>query len=312
MSAQSDHSHCRVQDDGVPVLHVEPICIRLRQLRVVVQELEQDSNEVVAPRPPSMSTRAKQKRKFGQKGRLKVRSTTQKNEICNSKNIQRENLSPLRLKLIQKNLNRIKLQYYRFILIQKNLHHAFVQLFPPRWYKPRVHWNHDLWEKLWTLCHYLKALGARLLARHSVLPRVLIMSSQGTKQIDVRKGLFWAGGDAMRGCFPNKGKTCNSFSTTTLVAEACVATRGPRLVGPRVPSSRASTVALVPFLVGARSWCRRVRGVAHPLHNAQCGQRGQRCCLRTPPAVMRSECWPLSHSTAQPRKSLGPERRQPA
>ena len=45
------HAHCRVRDDGVPVLHVEPIGARLRQLRVVVQELEQDSDEVVTPRP---------------------------------------------------------------------------------------------------------------------------------------------------------------------------------------------------------------------------------------------------------------------
>ena len=44
------HAHCRVPDDGVPVLHVEPICTRLRQLRVVVQELEQDDVEVVTPR----------------------------------------------------------------------------------------------------------------------------------------------------------------------------------------------------------------------------------------------------------------------
>ena len=46
-------AHCRVRDDGVPVLHVEPICTRLRQLRVVLQELEQDDVEVVAPRPES-------------------------------------------------------------------------------------------------------------------------------------------------------------------------------------------------------------------------------------------------------------------
>ena len=45
------HAHCRVRDDGVPVLHVEPIPARLRQLRVVVQELEQDDDEVVTPRP---------------------------------------------------------------------------------------------------------------------------------------------------------------------------------------------------------------------------------------------------------------------
>ena len=44
------HAHCRVRDD-VPVLHMEPICTRLRQLRVALQEIEQDDVEVVAPRP---------------------------------------------------------------------------------------------------------------------------------------------------------------------------------------------------------------------------------------------------------------------
>ena len=45
------HARCRVRDDGVPVLHVEPICTRLRKLRVVLQELEQDDVEVVTTRP---------------------------------------------------------------------------------------------------------------------------------------------------------------------------------------------------------------------------------------------------------------------
>ena len=45
------HAHCRVQDDGVRVLRVEPICTRLRKLRVVLQELEQDDVEVVTLRP---------------------------------------------------------------------------------------------------------------------------------------------------------------------------------------------------------------------------------------------------------------------
>ena len=45
------HAHCRVRDDGVPVLQVEPLPARLRQLRVVVQELEQDDDEVDTPRP---------------------------------------------------------------------------------------------------------------------------------------------------------------------------------------------------------------------------------------------------------------------
>ena len=45
------HAQCTVQDDGVPMLHVEPIGARLRQLRVVLQELEQDDVEIVIPRP---------------------------------------------------------------------------------------------------------------------------------------------------------------------------------------------------------------------------------------------------------------------
>ena len=43
------HAHCRLWYNGVPVLHVEPIRARPRQLRVVVQELKQDDDEVVAP-----------------------------------------------------------------------------------------------------------------------------------------------------------------------------------------------------------------------------------------------------------------------
>ena len=60
----------------------EPIRARLRQLRVVVQELEQDDDEVVTPRPEPQHCghEQKQKRKFGQKGRLNVRSTAQKKE----------------------------------------------------------------------------------------------------------------------------------------------------------------------------------------------------------------------------------------
>ena len=71
------HAHCRVGDDGVPVLHVEPIRARLRKLRVVLQELEQDDVEVVTPRPETQHCghEQKQKRKFGQKGRLNVRAS---------------------------------------------------------------------------------------------------------------------------------------------------------------------------------------------------------------------------------------------
>ena len=64
------HAHCRVRDDGVPVLHVEPICARLRKLRVVLQELEQDDDEVVTPTPgdPPLWTRAKTKAQIWAKG----------------------------------------------------------------------------------------------------------------------------------------------------------------------------------------------------------------------------------------------------
>ena len=53
------HTHRRVRDHGVPALHLEPIPARPRQIRV---------------ESPSMSTRAKQERKFWQKKRrLNVR-----------------------------------------------------------------------------------------------------------------------------------------------------------------------------------------------------------------------------------------------
>ena len=70
------HAHCRVRDDGVPVLQIQPIRARLRQFRVVVQELEQDSDEVAETQ--HCGHEQKQKRKFGQKGRLNLRSTAQK------------------------------------------------------------------------------------------------------------------------------------------------------------------------------------------------------------------------------------------
>ena len=55
-------------DVFVPVLHVEPICTRLRQLRVVVQELENDAVQAVTPRPePQHAAMSDQNRAFGQK-----------------------------------------------------------------------------------------------------------------------------------------------------------------------------------------------------------------------------------------------------
>ena len=44
------HAHRGLREDGVPALHIEPIRARLRQRRVVVQELKQDDDEVVTPR----------------------------------------------------------------------------------------------------------------------------------------------------------------------------------------------------------------------------------------------------------------------
>ena len=115
------HAHCRVQDDGVPVLHVEPIRARLRQLRVVVQELEQDSDEVVTPRPEIQHCghEQKQKRKFGQKERLNVRAfffVKKKTSVISKKKkkVPRENLSPLRFKLIRTILSRIELRFLTF------------------------------------------------------------------------------------------------------------------------------------------------------------------------------------------------------
>ena len=86
------HAHCTVRDDGVPVLHVEPIRARLRQLRVVVQELEQDSNEVVTPRPePQHVDTSKTKAQIWAKGTteraslLKKKTTSVISKKCPAK-----------------------------------------------------------------------------------------------------------------------------------------------------------------------------------------------------------------------------------
>ena len=62
------HAHRGVWHDGVPVLHVQPVPARLRQLRVVVQELKQDDDQAVAPRPePQHAAKSDQNRALGQK-----------------------------------------------------------------------------------------------------------------------------------------------------------------------------------------------------------------------------------------------------
>ena len=109
------HAHCRVRDDGVPVLQVEPIRARLRQLRVVVQELEQDSDEVVTPRPPSIVDTSKNKSaNSGKKGRLNVRSTAQKKKTTSviSKKVPPENSSPFGFKLVRKNKTALNYSHY--------------------------------------------------------------------------------------------------------------------------------------------------------------------------------------------------------
>ena len=58
MSTQSVTRIEGLRNHGVPTLHVEPVPARLRQLRVVIQELEQDDVQVVTPRS---------ERTFGQK-----------------------------------------------------------------------------------------------------------------------------------------------------------------------------------------------------------------------------------------------------
>ena len=90
---------------------------RLRQLRVVLQELEQDDVEVVAKRPKSkhVDTR-KKKRKFGQKGRLNVRSIRYKKKLI-PKNPAREFISITVLNNSKKIRPASNYEYYATVLI---------------------------------------------------------------------------------------------------------------------------------------------------------------------------------------------------
>ena len=68
-------THRGLRHDRKPALHVEPIYARLRQFRIVIQELEQDDVEVVAPRPESKHAETSEaKAQIRAKGRLNVRS----------------------------------------------------------------------------------------------------------------------------------------------------------------------------------------------------------------------------------------------
>ena len=89
------HAHW---DDGVPVLHVEPIPARLRQLRVVIQELEQDDDEVVTPRPdPGIVDTSKTKAQIWAKGTPEraIHRTEEKNETSNYRKISRKGIFPI-------------------------------------------------------------------------------------------------------------------------------------------------------------------------------------------------------------------------
>ena len=111
----------RVRDDGVPTLHVEPICARLRQLRVVLQELEQDDDEVVTPRPETQHCghEQKQKRNFGQKDRLTKRK---KEGTLYYRNISGEGFTLYySFTLIPKDRRRVNLQALQFYFNSKTI-----------------------------------------------------------------------------------------------------------------------------------------------------------------------------------------------
>ena len=126
------HAHCRVRDDGVPVLQVVPIRAKLRQLRVVVQELEQDDDEVVSPRPDPRHCGHEQNKSanLGKRGRLKVRSTAQKTKTkpqITGKYPAREFISLRVFLLICKIKTALNYSQYSFFLKNSktiNLHHV--------------------------------------------------------------------------------------------------------------------------------------------------------------------------------------------
>ena len=76
------HTHRGLRDDNVPMLHAEPMDAQLRQLRVILQELEQDDVQVVAPRSESKHVdTSKPKAQIGRKGRLNVRFIAQEQNV---------------------------------------------------------------------------------------------------------------------------------------------------------------------------------------------------------------------------------------
>ena len=99
----------------VPVLHIEPVPARLRQLRVVVQELEQDAVQAVIPRPePQHAAMSDQNRAW-----------PTERAIHRTKKM-RELLITF-LKLILKNRNRVKLQILQFYINSRKLKRQHVK-----------------------------------------------------------------------------------------------------------------------------------------------------------------------------------------
>ena len=102
ISAQSVKRIAGLRDDGVPVLHVEPIHARLRQLRVVVQE------QVVTPRPETQHCGHEQKTK----AQIRAKGTTEraclfvkeKTASVISKKMSREGIYPITVIINSKKL----------------------------------------------------------------------------------------------------------------------------------------------------------------------------------------------------------------
>ena len=118
------HEHCRVRDDGVPVLQVEPIRSRLRQLRVVVQELEQDDDKVVTPRPDPRHCGHEQNENANL-GKKPTDKRKKEEGTFHYMNISGEGIILYySFTLIQKNHRRVKSQTLQFYLNSKKIKSA--------------------------------------------------------------------------------------------------------------------------------------------------------------------------------------------
>ena len=112
------HTHRGLRHDSVPALHVEPIHARLRQLRIVIQEFEQDDVEVVAQRPESKHAETTEtKAQTWAKGRLNVRSIAPNQTSVITKNVPGDIFFITAL-INSKKMSRKKLQISRHLLLR--------------------------------------------------------------------------------------------------------------------------------------------------------------------------------------------------